>query len=585
MRILERNLDDDQLAIAREVERSILVLAPPGSGKTRLLINAAAHRIRSDPDAMFRACCLTFSVEAARELRTRLAEPTLEAPTNRLWIGNFHQLAASLLSRWGHLIGWPRDAGLLVPPENIELIRDILSGLDIRGVNPRNVASALGSVKGRRRVRENLQPGTLEQIRTAYQGRLAELNLRDFDDLILDAVKLLQQHEKARQILRDTYRFVFVDELQDTNQLQLDFIGQLVGDETVVFGVADDDQMIYAWRDARPENVREFQERFDAELRVLTGNYRCPPRVVEVANAVISLNSRHRADLMQSLRTDIEGEVVLADADGENAEAELAAAYVREELESGTAPSELVVLAPTRFLFDLLRPALTGKSVPYVAIGFDDLLGAPAIRLVRGCLSEIGGGRLLEQEVRAAHELNGDDWIDEDRARSTIEIARDIPPRSLPDMLLSSLGLGSASKPTRDGDALRICVRMLRRAIHEHEPLGTPELCRAVLLEWNRLEAAALRAEGAVKLMTCYGAKGTEYEVVVLPFLNDGKVPYAPRGQDIDWEDSRRLFYVSLTRAKRRVILTRNSQRPDSPLLEVLSGLDSVTIASREQTR
>jgi len=568
LEILRANLDDEQFAIASQADRSMLVLAPPGSGKTRLLTNAAAHRLRSTPTERFRICCLTFSVEAAREMRKRLADKSLRVPAHRLWVGNFHQLGASLLSRWGHLIEWPRDAGVLVPPEHEEFIQRLLNELGINA-NARSVATAISNQKGRRAGRAGIQAETLRDVWTAYEEALTERHLRDFDDLIVHALRLLREQPRACEILRDAYRYVFVDELQDTNQLQLDLIAELVGERCTVFGVADDDQMIYAWRDARPENVEEFEQRFGAELHVLRGNYRCPPAVVEAANAVISVNTRKRDELMVSRRTDIDGAVDLYGANGRDAEAELVASYIIEELDQGTPAGEIVVLAPQRFWFKDMRPILDQNEIQYIVVGAEDLVSVPTVRALRGCLNAVTGGTILSEEIRNATRLAREDFVSTATARAAVEAAKDVRPKQLLDTLIAGLGLGSVRTPSRDEDGVRLLVRMANQAISENEPTNTAELARVLLIEWSRLESAALRAEQKVKIMTCYAAKGTEYDVVILPFMNDGMVPYERHG--VDWDEARRVFYVAITRSKRRVILTRDTTKADSQLLEPLA--------------
>lgn len=548
----------------------MLVLAPPGSGKTRLLTNAAAHRLRSAADERFRICCLTFSVEASREMRKRLTDKALRVPAQRLWVGNFHQLGASLLSRWGHLIGWPRDAGMLIPPEQEEFIRQLLDDLEIRA-DYRSVAPAISNLKGRREERSEIAAETLRAIWTAYAQGMAERHLRDFDDLIVHTLQLLREQPRARQILRDTYRYVFVDELQDTNQLQLDLIGELVGERCTVLGVADDDQMIYAWRDARPENVEEFEQRFGAELHVLRGNYRCPPAIVRAANAIISINTRKREELMVSMRTDIQGDVLLDGGTNRDGEAEVVAGYIIEELEHGTPAGEIVVMAPQRFWFKDMLPILAENDVECIVIGTQDLVSVPAVRALRGCLNAISGGTILADEIRNANRLAGDEFVSVTAARHAVDAARNVGPKMLLDTLIGALGLGSVKTPTRDDDGVRLLGRMAIQATSESEAATSAELARVLLIEWNRLEASALKAEQKVKIMTCYNAKGTEYEVVILPFMNDGMVPWERYG--VDWDEARRVFYVAVTRSKRRLILTRDTSRADSALLEPLAGI------------
>jgi superfamily I DNA/RNA helicase len=570
LQILEKNLDPEQLAIAARKDSSLLVLAPPGSGKTRLLTNAVAYRIRGTPGAPSRICCLTFGVEAAREMRLRLSVPALRARSDRYWVGNFHQFSSMLLARWGHLIGWPRDAGLLVPPESVDFMEGILSELGIHAVTPQNALAAMSKIKGRREPDDGIQAETLRRIVDSYQEKLSENSLRDFDDLIVHTIRLLREKPSVKRILHDTFSSVFVDELQDTSLLQLDLLEELVGESTKVFGVADDDQMIYSWRDARSQNIVEFQEKFNAELCQLVGTYRCPSRIVAVANAVVAANHQGQARPMESRRTDTHGAVFLDGANGEEAEAGLVAEYVRFEIDRGVKPAEIAILAPVKFLFDLVREALSGLEVPFVAVGFDDLLNAPAIRVLRGCLAALHGRGVLAREVRRACSLAGEDWISVEQASAAAVLLLGVHPRAFVDTAFEALSIGSSDAPTRDELALKHLVKMVRIAIGESDPPNVTELSRILLLEWQRLESAAWHAESAVTIMTSFLAKGLEYDIVVLPFLNDGRVPYAPRGRVVDWAEARRVFYVSITRSKQRVALIRDVSRPDSPLLDLL---------------
>lgn len=275
MEILRRNLDDEQRHIAQIEDGNLLVLAGPGSGKTRLLINTAAYRLRRCPNDTWRICCLTFTVEAARQLRSRLQSTELgSVPTRRLWVGNFHQFSQMLLGSYGHLLGWPRTAGIITPVEAEALLREIVTELRLGNVNIPNARNAISATKGRRPAPDGYDRRSESFIRLsqAYQARLREAGLRDFDDLLVGALRLLGEHQGVRRIIQDTYRHVFVDELQDTNQIQMDLIATLVDGAPVrIFGVADADQMIYAWRDARPENLVEFEERFHARIHSLGG--------------------------------------------------------------------------------------------------------------------------------------------------------------------------------------------------------------------------------------------------------------------------------------------------------------------------
>jgi superfamily I DNA/RNA helicase len=569
--ILRRALDDEQFAVASVQDENLLVLAPPGSGKTRVLINAAAYRLRQHAENNLRVMCLTFSTEAAREMRKRLNDSRLQAQVARSLVGNYHQLSAFLLRSHGHLLGWPRNAGLLIPPDNIRLIEQILRDLGVRFANARNVADAISNLKGRRAGTGPLPAATLQRIRERYDQELHQRHLRDFDDLIIDATRLLRITPTLRTVLHDAYPFLFIDELQDTNLLQLDLLGELIGKTTRVFAVADDDQMIYGWRDAHPANIAEFVERFEVKEKVLTGNYRCPPRIVAAANAVIVANQRRRADLMKSMVDTHQGEVLLDGAYGEDAQGQLVGRVVQQAFDEGIPAGEIAVLAPVTFLFQPVYAALDNRRIPYVKLGGrSELRAVPAVAVVGLCLIGLAGGTITDNDLNDMPRWTGEPAVDLDRIRKAVETTRVVPPRAMLPELLASLGLGSVRKPAHDPHKLQLLARMIRRAIEDSEPASTDVLARTMLLEWDRLEAAALHAEQAVKVMTSFRAKGTEYDVVVLPFLNDGLVPYQPRGSTVDWEEARRLFYVALTRARRRIVLLRDLTKPDSRLLDLV---------------
>jgi DNA helicase-2/ATP-dependent DNA helicase PcrA len=571
--LLREQLDAEQYDIASHLDGNLVVLAPPGSGKTRVLVNAAAHRARHAEAIVgyrhARVMCLTFGTDAAREMHNRLRSAPLFVPSNRILVRNYHGLCMLLLSRYGHLIGWPRDAALVPSPQNDKLISQAIADLGIRSLTARGVSGAISALKGRRQDSTSDGSATLVAVRERYDEILAERFLRDFDDLILHTVTLLDQNPAVKQVIYDAYPFVFVDELQDTNLLQLDLLDQLIGPNTRVFAVADDDQMIYGWRDAHPGNISHFLERFNAEERFLTGNYRCPPRIVEAANAVIVHNDRRRDHVMESRVADREGEVFVI-AGQSLSDGEIVAQEVERARRDGVPLGEIAVLAPHKFKFDDVLEAFDQHGIRWVHPGGDKLAENPTVALLRLSLRASAGGTIAAADV-AELGVQGDD---EAVAVAIAEVAAGAgsgPPRGLLSQLLTGFELGTVRDPARDPDAIRVLATMFRKAVDDERPADAPELAAAILLHWDRLEAAALRAEQAVKVMTSFTAKGTEYRVVILPFMNADLVPYAPRGREVDWEEARRLFYVALTRAENRVVLVYDAHRATSQLLEYVA--------------
>lgn len=569
--LLRQQLDLEQLEVAARTGRNILVLAPPGSGKTRVLVNAAAHRVRHARELVgydnARILCLTFGNDAAREMQQRLERRPLSVRRQRMWVGNYHGLGMHLLRRYGHLVGWPRDAGLIPSPQNETIVAEVIRDLGVKGVSPRAGATAISRLKGRRSVDEAAAE-TLIRLRSRYDEILAERRLRDFDDLILHSLGLLEQVPTVRNVIHDAYPFLFVDELQDTNLLQLDLLSQLVGDSTRVFAVADDDQMIYGWRDAHPGNISEFVNRFDVEEIALRGNYRCPKNIVAAANEVIAVNDRRRDVLMESRVEDRDGEVVVITASTVT-EAEAVARAIETAVTEGVALGQLAVLAPHKFKFDEVLSVLDHRGIRYVHPGGDQLTGRPIVGILRLALRCVAGGIISATDV-ATLGLDKDPADAANTIQTRASRAHEGTPRGLLTRLLTAFDWGTIRDPKHDPNAVRILARMFRKALDDEHPASAPDLASAIVLHWDRLEAAALRAEEAVKIMTSFAAKGMEYQVVILPFMNDGIVPYQFKNAPIDWQEARRVFYVALTRAEHRVVLIRDSGRASSELLAIV---------------
>lgn len=582
MEILRCNLDDEQRHIAQIEDDNVLVLAGPGSGKTRLLTNTAAYRLRLSPNDAWRICCLTFTVEAARQLRSRLQSAELgSVPTRRLWVGNFHQFSLMLLGSYGHLLGWPRSAGIITPVEAEALLKELVTELRFGNVNILDVRNAISATKGRRPSLDGYDRRSESFVRLseAYQARLKEAGLRDFDDLLVDALRLLGEHQGVRRIIQDMYRHVFVDELQDTNQIQMDLLGALVDGAPVrIFGVADADQMIYAWRDARPENLGEFEERFHARVHSLGGNYRCPARIVQAATAIITNNpSRERAAQdLRSLVTDKDGELwegIAADAE---TELTLVCDVITHSLEEGTQPSAIAVLAPHRFKFSGLRTALETHQIPFVYIGSTDMEACPVIGVFRACLTGLANPAQplrLAIIIEQANQQMSQAWVSQEIIEQAINAGSRTTPERLFTVLLNELGGERVieSLPTDVAERIQRLRLMIAVSNAETPADSGAELARRVLLEWVRLEATVLRSDQSVKLMTTFNAKGLEFHTVILPFCTKTLVPWIPareRQNAKRWHEARRTFYVAMTRTTHRLVFTRVGHDPRSVFLD-----------------
>jgi DNA helicase-2/ATP-dependent DNA helicase PcrA len=571
VRILERDLDDEQLEIAKAADRSLLVVACPGSGKTRLLTSLAAYVVRRSHPANWRVLCLTFSVEAARQMRRRVAQRELEVPApRRIEVTNFHGFALELLGHHGHHIDWPRDAQVIDVLEAQEIAKEVAEGLGLHALSGADAYQAIQRLRNNRPVvGASVARESLLALRDGYIHRLATLRVRDFDDLILHAIYLLDTVPAVADIIRATYRYIVVDELQDTSGWQLEFVDRISGrGATTVFAVADDDQMIYEWRDARAENIAEWQERFGAERVALLGNYRCPPRIVEIANQLIAHN-REPEDARVLPYSRVEGrpgEVLVLHVANEYDEGRTVAALVAERLAAGIPPAKVAILASVRFLLDPSIAALTDREIHFVQVGDDPLANSPFARALRAVLvlaTTPGQHRARERLDRMLAD--------------TVEV-EDLD--AVVDDLVGQRTIGSmierlavvAGRPTVD-EAVERTRQVVALSERERGVEPPAEVGRRIALDWHRLSRQLQRETDAVKVMTTFSAKGLEFDTVIVPGFNDQLVPYVRKGTAqtaVWWAEERRKVYVAVTRTEAMLaIVSRDDRAPSRFVAEM----------------
>ncbi len=580
MRILRDQLDSEQEGIALDSARNLLVLAGPGSGKTHLLTNVAAYHIRRTPESRARVLCVTFTVEATNQLRQRLRDRRLGIRgSNRIHVSNFHQLGAQILHAYADQVGWNRNSQML--GESQEMLREILDELNLGYVRVQGLEIALGRLRNRRpAARGPIPPETLARIAGAYEARKVERGLWDFDDLVIRAVELLDRAPRVLQVLQTMFGFIVVDELQDTSGHQLELLARISGEgATPVFGVADDDQMIYAWRDARPENLSEFQMRFGADERYLLGNYRCPERIVEAANLIIAPTRQPGDDRIAVSRVvGRRGRVLVAGSDLGTDHPTLIGRVLRAELDAGVLPQQIAILSAVAFKFKEIKPALDAMAVPYVHVGDRSLASTPLARVVLATLSCQQGGsddRARNRLIRVLSDALplAEEW-------EVTAMAERLGATPTPDAALA-LSQEILSIPEADRNVAQI-RRIIRAATAEAAAYSRPHSATAILVEWSRLDAKLRREERSIKLMTTFGAKGLEFNTVVMPYFDSELAPYSPRGQSIDWFEERRKLYVAITRARYRVIFAFTGQ-PSHFLSELGSVLEPWSAGSARE--
>ena len=613
--ILKDLNDEQRRAVTAPPELSAPVLAGAGSGKTRVLTHRFAWLVAACGVKPWEILAVTFTNKAAAEMRERIHRLLGRPPGQGLWVGTFHALCRRMLSRFHREAGLPANFQIVDRGDQRALIRQCLNarGLPRRRRDIDNALRWISARKGDGARPRHLEPtGPFEEshlpVYEEYERRCRAGGLVDFDELLLGALELLRDRAEVRDHYRRRFRHLLVDEFQDANDLQYAWLRHLAGDERPLFVVGDDDQSIYSWRGARPQHMLEFRKKHRcAELPPLEENYRSTTPILETANALIARNSGR---LPKKLRTRLRDRApvelhVLAD---EDAEAACALDAVQAWAAAGGRRDECAVLYRTNRQSLAYETALGRAGMPYRVYGglrfFERREVRDALAWLRLCASPgddvawerasgappcgIGPGTLAA--VRAAADAASmsldaaaEGWVRERAGsrparmvaafrRKSAALRAAVAERDLVPAVQAALADSGLLAMYRESDktldearaenleALLDAAGAFAERFAAEAEEGADAL--AAFLDMTALEAGE-RGEGddgdAVQLMSLHSAKGLEFPLVVIGGLVRGLLPIGH--EDADYEEERRLLYVGITRARRRLLLTYSGHR------------------------
>ena len=613
------SLNDAQREAVMHFEGPILVLAGAGSGKTRVLTTRIARLIEHHGVDPRHILAVTFTNKAAGEMRERVSR-LLGAEPEGMWAGTFHAIGARMLRREAPLVGRTASFTIYDEDDSLALVRRVMeqARISTKEWAPKALRAEISDAKNALVTPDEYAKRALHPVERAaavvyplLERALREANAADFDDLLVLPVRLLEQHPDRLAEYRRRFQFILVDEYQDTNRAQYRFIALLGGEHGNVLVVGDDDQSIYGWRGADIRNILDFEKDFPAARVVrLEENYRSTPQVLEVANVVISANTSRRGKTLRATRGAGETVTLVGSLD-ERDEAE----FVTTELLSRRAADETLRLSDIAVLYRTnaqsrsLEEAFRLRAIPYRLVGAvrfydrreirdlvsylklianpaDDEAFRRAVAVPRRGLGESTIEQLAERARAAGIPLlaaaGRPDLHDGLRPAARTALAgfatlitrhRERAADSAVDELLLQL-----IEDIRYEDALRaegkegldrldnvreLITGAAETVIDEGGELGlTPLdhfLQRAMLVtDFDRQSADA----DAVTLMTLHNAKGLEFPLVFITGLEEGLFPLS-RAHDApnELEEERRLFYVGITRAKRKLFLSHARSR------------------------
>jgi DNA helicase-2/ATP-dependent DNA helicase PcrA len=617
-------LNPEQRRAVETLDGPVLVLAGAGTGKTRVLTTRIAHVITSGRAFPSQILAVTFTNKAAREMKERIGHLIGGVAEGMPWLGTFHSIGTKLLRRHAELVDLKSDFTILDTDDQIRLLKQVLQAADIdekrwparalagmidnwknRGLPPAKVPAGEGM---------SFANGRGQELYAAYQARLKTLNACDFGDLLLETIRLLTSNPDVLKTYQDRFRYILVDEYQDTNVAQYLWLRLLAQGRRNVCCVGDDDQSIYGWRGAEVDNILRFEQDFPGATVIrLERNYRSTGHILATAAHLIAHNEER---LGKTLFTD--GDLGLKVMVAGSWDDEEEARQIGDEIESlqrnSHSLNEMAILVRTSAQMRVLEERLITLGVPYRVFGgprfYERMEVRDALayfRVVAQPADDLAFERIINTPKRGIGDATVSELFAYARRQSIplFQAVRDLtsteelkprirkpltdliacfdrwsgmlsshPHNELAEIILEESGYTDHWKRDRSADAAGRLenLKELVRSMEEFESMrGFLEHVSLVM------EAASGEAEDRVSLMTLHQSKGMEFETVFLSGWEEGLFPNK-RALDeqgrAGLEEERRLAYVGITRGKRRVRISFSSNRR-------LHGSWNATIPSR----
>jgi DNA helicase-2/ATP-dependent DNA helicase PcrA len=609
--ILER-LSEAQREAVTHVEGPLLILAGPGSGKTRVVTHRIAYLLaRGVSDAEILA--LTFTNKAADEMRNRLAQL---APGNRVWLGTFHRFCAQQLRRHAPLVGLKENFSILDARESQRVVQEVVEKLQLQHalISPESIGRAISNAKGEAITHHAYQAARFDpasqilvQVYPEYARRLLAANAADFDDLLMHFVTILRENPELRAEYDRRYRFIMVDEYQDTNLTQYSIARALSIDHPNLAVTGDPDQSIYGWRGADLNNILEFEHDFP-RVRVvrLERNYRSTRSIVDAAQALIERNRRRKAKTHYSEKEQGPPVRVVQYPDGQT-EARSIAGSIRDQITNGgCAASDFAVLYRVNSLSRVLENAFREYGLAFQIVKGVEFYSRQEVRdiisylqLLNNPANDVALKRIINTPARGigattvkhledfAEQAQLPLWeacrrsgtIDGIAPRSALQVVRFValmdnlhaclthPVSSLVHAVIEDSGYSTALRDSHDpSDQDRLSnLHELVTAAREFEEHSTLDPTLENFLEQTALvnDTDDLQAGEQVTLMTLHAAKGLEFDAVFIVGVEQGLIPHRRRDADADRdeEEERRLLFVGMTRARSALQLSFAGRR------------------------
>lgn len=614
---LLEGLNPEQKEAVRHGEGPLLIMAGAGSGKTRVLTHRIAYLIGEKGVPHWSILAITFTNKAAREMKDRVAR-IIGGEAEEMWISTFHSMCVRILRRDIDRIGFNRNFTILDSSDQQTVVKRLVKEMNIdpKKFDPRSILGSISSAKNELKTPQDYgktasgyYEETVHKVYEAYQKELKRNQALDFDDLIMTTIKLFKQVPEVLEYYQRRFRYVMVDEYQDTNRAQYMLVKMIADRHKNICVVGDSDQSIYRWRGADIKNILSFENDYsNATVVMLEQNYRSTKRILQAANKVIDNNAGRKP---KNLWTDnIDGDKLsYYEADNEHDEAQFVVGKVKEHTDSGKfKTSDIAVLYRTNAQSRVIEELMVKSNLPYTIVGgtkfydrkeIKDLLAY--LRLVANPNDDISFRRIVNVPKRGIgnttvdklqvyanqHDLSLFETVQEidqvglsarftktlrefgEQLRGWVQMQEYLPVMELVEELLEKTGYRDMLKVDKslESEGRLENINEFLTVAKEFEDANDDKTLVAFLTDLaliadiDKVEDDE-QAQDKILLMTLHSAKGLEFPIVFLIGLEEGVFPHSRSlMEEMEMEEERRLAYVGITRAERHLYISRARMR------------------------
>ncbi len=606
-----KNLNEAQTKAVTHLEGPLLIVAGAGSGKTKVLTSRIAHIIAKKKAYPNQILAVTFTNKAAKEMQSRVSKILGSSATGLSWLGTFHSICAKLLRKHASAVKLNSNFTIIDTDDQIRLIKNICKAenIDVKQLAPRYILAIIDKWKNRGQYpnevivnKRDIYEKTIQPVYKIYQQKLLDLNACDFGDLILHVVKILEKNNDIKEIYSNNFKYILVDEYQDTNYIQSRWLNLLAQKNRNLCCVGDDDQSIYSWRGAEIKNFLEFDQIYEnTKVIRLEQNYRSTQNILSVASQLIS-NNQNRVG--KNLKTTMEdGELIKLNCYKNGKDEAIGVSDEIEKIRKQHSLNNITILVRAIFQTREFEERFLKVGLPYRILGGtkfyeraeikdcvaylriiyqdkDDLaferivnnpkrsIGDSTIKILhefakKNCISlEFASRKMIEKnlikpktKIGLSSILNSLNKWRNDLNNKKINHVK------LLQIVLDESGYSAMLKNKKDLDNENRLenIKELLNAMKEFDNLESflehVSLATSVDQDWNGQK---------INMMTMHAAKGLEFDVVFLPGWEEGLFPHQKsieeKGQN-GLEEERRLAYVGITRAKKRAIISFSMNR------------------------